>query len=111
MIAYQRIRNIPLKTAILITLTSLVTVLPAQTVKLQGLIKARSGPKMILETSDAPRVIVLLTDNTKVGQIQGVLKARRKEMSMTALIPGLAVQVEGMHDAEGQIVASIVKFK
>jgi outer membrane protein OmpA-like peptidoglycan-associated protein len=83
----------------------------AQSVKAKGLIEGRSGANIILKTSDSERVIVLLTDNTKVGQVQGVLKARRKDMSMAALIPGLAIEVEGMYNAERQLVASMVKFK
>jgi hypothetical protein len=65
----------------------------AQNVKVQGLIKGRSGATMILQTSDSPKLVVLLTDSTQVSQVQGLLKARRKQMSMAALIPGLAVQV------------------
>lgn len=83
----------------------------AQTVKVQGLIKGRNGDTMILQTSDSPKLIVLLTDSTQVGQVQGVLKARRKDMSMAALIPGLAVQVEGMYNADNQLVATKVSFK
>jgi outer membrane protein OmpA-like peptidoglycan-associated protein len=66
---------------------------------------------MTLQTSDSPKLVVVLTDNTRVSQVVGALKARRKEMSMTALIPGLAVQVEGVYDAQNQLVASSVKFK
>ena len=83
----------------------------AQSLKVQGLIKGRSGATMILQTSDSPKLIVLLTDNTQVSQVQGVLKARRKQMSMAALIPGLAVQVEGSYNAENQLVAKTVRFK
>jgi OOP family OmpA-OmpF porin len=50
---------------------------------------------MTVQTATEPKVVVLLTDTTQVGQIQGVIKARRKQMSMTSLIPGLQVQVEG----------------
>jgi outer membrane protein OmpA-like peptidoglycan-associated protein len=53
----------------------------------------------------------LLTDSTKVGQIQGVFKARRKDMSMAALIPGLAVQIEGIYNDQNQLVAKSIKFK
>jgi hypothetical protein len=53
---------------------------------------------MGLQTSDSPNLVVLLTDNTQVGQVQGVLKARRKEVSMAALIPGLPVKVEGAYN-------------
>jgi outer membrane protein OmpA-like peptidoglycan-associated protein len=83
----------------------------AQTVKVQGLIKGRNGDQMILQTSDSPKLVVILTDSTQVGQVQGVFKARRKQMSMAALIPGLAVQVEGMYNADNQLVATKVAFK
>lgn len=83
----------------------------AQNLKVEGLIKGRSGATMILQTSDQPKLIVLLTDATQVSQVQGLLKARRKEMSMAALIPGLAVQVEGSYNPQNQLVATSVKFK
>jgi outer membrane protein OmpA-like peptidoglycan-associated protein len=83
----------------------------AQTVKAQGLITGRSGETMTLQTQDSSKVVVVLTDNTQVDQIQGVFKARRKQMSMAALIPGLQVQVEGSYNAQNQLVASSIKFK
>lgn len=43
--------------------------------------------------------------------MQGMLKARHKQMSMAALIPGLAVQVEGTYNAQNQMVATKVTFK
>jgi len=85
--------------------------LPADTVKVQGLIKARNGETMILQTSDSPKLVVLLTDYTQVGQVQGAFKARRKKMSMAALIPGLAVKVEGTYNDQQQLVAKSVSFK
>jgi outer membrane protein OmpA-like peptidoglycan-associated protein len=110
MIQYRQAHLAP---AILLPLILFVsnTIVSAQTVKIQGLIKARSGATMILTTPDSAKLIVLLTDNTQVGQIQGVFKARRKDMSMAALIPGLAVQVEATYNDEQQLVAKIVKFK
>jgi outer membrane protein OmpA-like peptidoglycan-associated protein len=83
----------------------------AQTTKVQGLITGRSGATMTLQTQDSSKLVVLLTDDTQVAQIQGVFKARRKQMSMAALIPGLQVQVEGSYNAQNQLVASSVKFK
>lgn len=94
-----------------VVLAGVSTILFAQTVKIQGLIKGRSGATMIVQTSDAPNLMVLLTDQTEVGQIQGVLKVRRKEMSMAALIPGLVIQAEGTYDDQHQLVAKSVKFK
>jgi OmpA-OmpF porin, OOP family len=83
----------------------------AQSVKVGGLIKSRSGDSMVLQGKDSANITVLLTDSTQVGQVQGVFKARRKEMSMAALIPGLAVKVEGRYNDQSQLVATSVSFK
>ena len=95
----------------LVVLALLSQVVTAQSVKVEGLIKARNGDTMILQTSDSPNLTVLLTDNSKVGQVQGVFKARRKQMSMAALIPGLAVKVEGTYNDQNELVATSVSFK
>ena len=95
----------------LVILLLLCGVAAAQTEKVAGLIIGRSGATMTLQTASEPKLVVLLTDDTQVAQVQGVLKARRKQMSMTALIPGLQVQVEGSYNAQNQLVASSVKFK
>jgi outer membrane protein OmpA-like peptidoglycan-associated protein len=88
-----------------------VTQISAQAVKVEGTITGRSGAFVTLKTSDAPALLVLLTDSTKVSQVQGVLKARRKQMSMAALIPGLPIKVEGSNNAQNQLVASSISFK
>jgi OmpA-OmpF porin, OOP family len=95
----------------LVILLLLCGVAAAQTEKVAGLIVGRSGSTMTLQTASEPKLVVLLTDDTQVAQVQGVLKARRKPMSMTALIPGLQVQVEGSYNAQHQLEASSVKFK
>ena len=87
------------------------TVAVAQSLKVEGVIKARSGNTMTLQTQDQPKLVVILNDQTQLSQVEGVFKARRKEMSMAALIPGLAVQVEGTYNADNQLVATSVKFK
>jgi outer membrane protein OmpA-like peptidoglycan-associated protein len=83
----------------------------AQSMKAQGIIKSRSGNTMTLQTSDMSKLVVVLTDSTDVGQLQGAFKARNKKMSMAALIPGLPVQVEGSMNDQNQLVASKVRFK
>ncbi len=95
---------------LLIGFTFFCTTVSAQT-KVEGMIQARNGDTMIMQTSDSPKLIVLLTDSTDVGQVQGVLKARKKEMSMAALIPGLAVKVEGTYNDKNELVAKSVSFK
>src|ERR1700757_3825555 len=86
-------------------------VVAAQVVKIEGPIKSRSGDTMLVKSSGSPDITVLLTDSTEVGQVQGVLQARRKQMSMAALIPGLAVKVEGTYNDQNQLVAKSVLFK
>jgi len=97
--------------AALILIALLSTTLLAQSAKVQGIIKTRDGEKMLLQVPGSPDAVVLLTDSTQVGQVQGVLKARRKQMSMAALIPGLAVNVEGTYNTDNQLVAEKVSFK
>ena len=66
---------------------------------------------MTIQTADASSVVVVLTDTTQVAQVQGAFKARRKQMSMAALIPGLQVKVEGSYNPQNQLVANSVTFK
>src|SRR4051794_34725766 len=108
---YRRIIIALTGTLLSVVLASLTAIAADTDAKVQGIIKGRSGANMIVQTPDAPRLIVVLTDTTKVGQIKGVLKARRQDMSMAALVPGLAVQVEGTFNSDNQLVASSVKFK
>lgn len=83
----------------------------AQSTEVEGVIQARSGDTMVLQTGDASTLTVYLTDETDVGQYQGMMKARHKEMSMAALIPGLPVKVKGAPNAENHFVAQSVRFK
>ncbi len=92
----------------LIVLSFIASIGSAQTTQIKGLITGRSGSTMIIETSDSRTVTIMLTDATEVGQTQGVF--RRKEMSMTALIPGLAVQVEAAYGDNNKLMARSVKF-
>ena len=77
----------------------------------QGVINGRSGATMTLQTVDTPKLVVLLTPTTEVDEVQGVLKARKKQMAVTSLIPGLPVEVQGTTNDQGQLVADSVKFK
>src|SRR5271163_4987096 len=88
------------------------TTVAAQTAKVEGVIKGRTGDELIVQTSGARNeIVVLLTDSTDVGQVQGMFKARKKDMSMAALIPGLPVKVEGTYNDQHQLVAQQVRFK
>ena len=108
----KRIRLLGLASFLLLSFLGITpATAAAQSTKVQGLIKSRSGEDIILNTTQDPNLIVLLTDSTDVGQVEGLLKARSKRMSMAALIPGLAVSVEGEYNSQNVLVASKVRFK
>ena len=81
----------------------------AQDVK--GIINGRTGATMTLQTQESGNVVVVLTDNTQVEEVEGLFRARSKQMTMTAPIPGLPVSVSGSYNAQNQLVADTVKFK
>ncbi|HWS96061.1 MAG TPA: OmpA family protein [Candidatus Methylomirabilis sp.] len=82
----------------------------AQSANLQGVISGRSGNTLTLRTNSG-NVTVVLTPDTQVDEVQGVFHARKKEMAVTALVPGLACEVQGNYNAQNQLVASAVRFK
>jgi OmpA-OmpF porin, OOP family len=92
------------------TLLSLCGTVAAQSSKVKGNIISRAGNDMTMKTSDGTNVVVVLNDNTDVQQLEGVLKARKKDMAMAALIPGLACEVQGTYNAQNQLVADWVRF-
>jgi OmpA-OmpF porin, OOP family len=83
----------------------------AQSAQLQGIIDARKGATMMIKSADGTTTPVLLTDGTQVEEVEGGLHMRKKQMGMTALIPGLPVQVQGSYNAQNQMTADTVKFK
>jgi OOP family OmpA-OmpF porin len=83
----------------------------AQSTQVQGLITGRSGATMSVKTQDSETVIVALTTDTQVQESEGLFKMRKKELGLTALIPGLPVQVKGTMNDKHQLVADTVKFK
>ena len=82
----------------------------AQSAQVQGVINGRSGATMTVQTQDAGNVVVLLTANTDVRESSGLFHARKKQMAVTALVPGLQVQVKGSYNAQNQLVADTVTF-
>ena len=103
-------RTASIATLSLLLIALLTTVVFAQSQKVKGNIVSRAGNTMTMKTMDGSKVVVVLNDNTDVQQLQGALKARKKEMSMAALIPGLACEVQGTYNEQNQLVAQWVRF-
>ena len=79
-------------------------------VKVNGLITGRDGENVMLRsTKDSSNIVVVLTDDTKVQQPKGLLKLRHAEQSVTALIPGLKIEVEGT-GTDARVVAKSISF-
>ncbi len=80
----------------------------AQNNQEKGVISGRSGATMTLTTQDSGNVIVLLNSETQVEEPEGVF--RKKHLNMTALVPGLSVDVKGYVNDHSQLVAGTVTF-
>lgn len=78
------------------------------TVKVKGLITTRTGETLTVRT-DTGNVTVVLTDGTKVQQPKG-LGLRKKQMSVTVLIPGLRISVNGTGDPQSTVTAETITF-
>jgi len=80
----------------------------AQSNQVKGVINGRSGATMTVLTEGGETVTVVLTPATQVNEPEGVF--RKKHLSMTALVPGLSVEVKGTINDQHQLVADSVTF-
>ncbi|HEY4354463.1 MAG TPA: OmpA family protein [Acidobacteriaceae bacterium] len=65
---------------------------------------------MSVRVADSSKLTVLLSDSTKATEKGGFLGLDRKELGITALVPGLSVKVEGSYDGDHRLVARKVSF-
>jgi OOP family OmpA-OmpF porin len=80
----------------------------AQSDQVKGVINGRSGATMTVQAQNSENVTVLLSSDTQVIEPEGAF--RKKHFSMTALVPGLAVEVKGSFNSQHQLVADTVTF-
>lgn len=107
----MRFGNVSIGLGLLLAALALAVVAAAQDTQIKGLITGRSGATMTVKTQDNETITVALTTDTQVQEIEGAFKLRKKDLAMTALIPGLPVQVKGSMNDKHQLVADTVKFK
>jgi len=77
-------------------------------IKVAGLITIRNGEVMNVRTSDGKIVAVVLNPDTKLEEPAGVFGFREKRLDVTALSPGLSVEVQGTPYENDQVVAKTV---
>jgi hypothetical protein len=71
--------------------------------KVQGTIVSRN----VKEKKSDSVVPVLITDNTKIIRTHGGMEFfRRTDMDVTAMVPGLTIDAEGVGNSNGQLAAS-----
>ncbi len=58
---------------------------------------------------DSSMVVVNLTDSTQFERTKD-FRFRHKDMDVTAMVPGLIIEAEGVGNAQGQVDATKVKF-
>jgi outer membrane protein OmpA-like peptidoglycan-associated protein len=92
-------------TALLLTAPGLAAAEP-----LQGRIISHDGDKLIIRTGDGADTTVMLTPDTKVQAIIGLVGARREDHPRTDLINGLAVNVDTVQNG-AETDATSITFK
>ena len=77
---------------------------------IKGLITSRQGEDMVVHNERGNFITVTLTRDTQIKVVKGLLGLRGEKMGITALIPGLKVEV--MAETVGaKTIAKSVKFK
>jgi len=87
-----------------------VAAYPQDHAVVQGMIIGRDGPTMYVRTDPSTRQIVVLQDNTQATEKGGFLGMSHKNLGVAALVPGLAVKVDGSYDADHKFLAKKVEF-
>src|SRR5271170_5163375 len=83
-----------------------------QKAKVKGSIVSRNGDLIkVKEQKSGTVVIVSLIDGTKIQRNKGKVEFfRHSDMDVTAMVPGLTIEAEGVGNASGQLEASKISF-
>src|SRR6266403_3645997 len=75
--------------------------------EVKGMITARTGETLIVQTANG-NVTVVLTDDTTTKDDKGLFGLDKQHMSNIVLIPGLKVDIDGSPDDAGRFVAKTI---
>lgn len=80
--------------------------------KVQGTIASRNGDIVtVTDKKSGSLTAVLITDNTKIVRTHGKAEFfRHSDMDVTAMVPGLTINAEGIGNSKGQLAASKITF-
>ena len=78
--------------------------------KVTGVIQSRNGDLVTIRAKKTgATVVVNLTDDTKIERKKD-FRLRRADMDVTAMVPGLTIDVDGVGNAKGQLDANKITF-
>jgi len=79
--------------------------------KVKGTIASRNGDIVtVKDKKSGSPTAVLITDNTKIERKSGYAFSRSKDMDVTAMVPGLTIDAEGVGNSKGQLAADKITF-
>jgi outer membrane protein OmpA-like peptidoglycan-associated protein len=80
--------------------------------KVKGKITSRNGDLVyVTDVKDGSNVAINITDNTKIERKKAKHTFLRKSsMDVTAMVPGLTIEADGVGNAKGQLDASKISF-
>ena len=94
-------------TALLFLASASVLLADDDNTKVKGMITARTGETLIVNSGQG-NVTVVLTDDTVTKDDKGLFGLDKQHLSSVVLIPGLKVEVKGTSDSQGRVVAKTI---
>jgi len=91
----------------LLSLLSLAAFGASDEKEVKGMITSRTGETLIVKSAVGTTTVVL-TDNTRTKDDRGLFGLEKQEMSSVVLIPGLKVDIDGVSDDQGRVVAKTI---
>ena len=91
----------------LLSLLSLAAFGASDEKEVKGMITSRTGETLIVK-SGVGTTTVVLTDNTRTKDDRGLFGLEKQEMSSVVLISGLKVDIDGVSDDQGRVVAKTI---
>lgn len=83
-----------------------------QKAKVKGTIVSRNGDLVTVKDKKAgTKTVVDITNDTKIERKHGKVEfLRHTDMDVTAMVPGLTIEAEGVGNAKGQLIAKKITF-
>jgi outer membrane protein OmpA-like peptidoglycan-associated protein len=91
----------------LVLLASLAAFGASDKKEVKGMITARAGETLIVKSGEGTTTVVL-TDSTRTKDDKGLFGLDKQELSSVLLIPGLKVDIDGVPDEQGRVVANTI---